>query len=193
MSFVLTIYSPRAFQEFLLLAVNNTEHSIILNRDVFSLRQDVELQMEVIENRWHFLRKDNYRIESTVEGKDYIGVDLKDEDLLTLFLDDGEAISIMADEMETSFRVFEKFDIRNVDNITIGKKDDNDIRFNTRKLISGRHAVIKKSRVSVSLRTRVATVLLSTLCVWWGADSLFLGTASKFLGFVLFIWAMSWR
>lgn len=146
MSFVLTIYSPRAFQEFLLPAVNNTEHSIILNRDVFSLRQDVELQMEVIENRWHFLRKDNYRIESTVEGKDYIGVDLKDEDLLTLFLDDGEAISIMADEMETSFRVFEKFDIRNVDNITIGKKDDNDIRFNTRKLISGRHAVIKKKQ-----------------------------------------------
>ena len=66
MSFVLSIHSTKAFKEFLLPAVNNTDHSIILSNDIFMLDKDVELVMEVIDNRWHFLPSVNYRIEDTV-------------------------------------------------------------------------------------------------------------------------------
>ena len=107
MSLILSIHSPKAFQEFLLPAINNAEHSIILNKDVFALGSDVELQMEIIENHWHFLRTGKYRIENAVDRTDYFGIDLQDKDILTVLLPDGETVSVMVDETESSFRVFE--------------------------------------------------------------------------------------
>lgn len=83
MSIVLSIHSPKAFKEFLLPAVNNTDYSIILDRDIFVLDRDVELYMEIIDNHWSFLPSDKYRIEDTVSKETYFNVDLKDNDLLT--------------------------------------------------------------------------------------------------------------
>ena len=71
MSFVLLIHSPKAFQEFLLPAVNNAEYTVILNKEVFALDKDVELQMEIIENKWSFLRTDKYKVESAADGMEY--------------------------------------------------------------------------------------------------------------------------
>lgn len=144
MSFVVSVHSPKAFQEFLLPAINNAEHSIILNKDLFVLANDAELQMEVIENRWHFLASTRYKIESTVNKEDYTGLDLKDKDLLTVFLPGGESVSIMVDETENCFQVFEKYDINNITDITIGSGENNCICYNTRNLVSKEHAVIKK-------------------------------------------------
>lgn len=93
MSIVLSIHSPKAFQEFLLLAVNNAEHSIILNKDVFALDRDIELQLEVIENHWHFTKTNRYSLENAVDRTDHFGVDLKDKDLLAVVLP-GENCSL---------------------------------------------------------------------------------------------------
>ncbi len=144
MSLVLSIHSPKAFQEFLLPAVNNAEHSIILSKDVFVLDRDVELRMEVIENHWHFLAAAGYVVESAVDKTDYAGVNLKDKDLLTILLTGGETISVMVDALESPFRVFEKYDVRNISEVTIGSAERNDIQYNTRSLISREHAVISK-------------------------------------------------
>lgn len=144
MSIILSVHSTKAFQEFLLPAVNNSEHSVILDNDIFSLDKDIELQMEVIEYCWHFLASGNYKIEDTVSHQDYFGIDLKNGDLLTVILPNQERISIMVDETESSFKVFEKYDIRGISEITVGKNETNDIVYDTRKLVSREHAVICK-------------------------------------------------
>ncbi len=144
MGFVLSIYSKKAFQEFLLPAVNNAEHSIILDADIFSLEKDVDIKMEVIENSWRFLPSDDYRIENTLSHKEYFDTGIRDGDLLTLVWRGNEYISIMADESADSFNVYEKFDIRGVSEIRIGRNDACDIVYNTRNLISGEHAVIRR-------------------------------------------------
>ncbi len=128
MSLVLSIHSPKAFQEFLLPAINNAEHFIILSKDIFVLDRDIELRLEVIEGQWHFLEAQSYRIENALDRKDYSRIDLKDKDLLTVLLPGGETISVMVDEMESSFRVFEKYDVRNMTDITIGNAESNDIQ-----------------------------------------------------------------
>ena len=83
MGMVLSIHSEKAFRQFLLPAVNNSEHSITLEEDIFLLNEDVELRMEIIENRWHFLPSDQYGIENTITHQDYHDIDLKDGDLLS--------------------------------------------------------------------------------------------------------------
>ena len=95
MSLVLSIHSPKAFQEFLLPAINNAEHFIILSKDIFVLDRDIELRLEVIEGQWHFLEAQSYRIENALDRKDYSRIDLKDKDLLTVLLPGGETISVM--------------------------------------------------------------------------------------------------
>ena len=86
---VLSIHSEKAFRQFLLPAVNNSEHSITLEEDIFLLNEDVELQMEIIESRWHFLPSEQYEIENTITRQDYQGFDLKDGDLLSVTLKKG--------------------------------------------------------------------------------------------------------
>lgn len=156
MSLVLSIHSPKAFQEFLLPAINNAEHSVILSKDIFVLDKDIELCLEVIEGQWRFLETESYKVESALDRKNYIGIDLKDQDLLTILLPNGETISVMADEMDSSFRVFEKYDVRNMADITIGNAESNDIRYNTRNLISREHAMISKRQGQYVIEDRSA-------------------------------------
>lgn len=147
MSMILSVHSTKAFQEFLLPAVNNSEHSIILDNEIFRLDKDIELRMEVIENCWRFLFSRDYKIEDTINHQEYFGICLRDGDLLTVILPNLEHIAIMVDETESPFQVFEKYDIQEAEEITIGRSDDNDIIYNTRNLISGKHAVIRQSEV----------------------------------------------
>ncbi len=154
MSVVLSVHSPKAFKEFLLPAVNNADYSIILNNDIFVLDRDIELHMEVIDHNWHFLPSEDYRIEDTVTKENVFGKDLQDKDLLTVILSGGERLSVMVDEMGSSFHVFEKYDLRDAGEITIGKNENNVIRYDTRNLVSREHAVIRKSGEQFILEDR---------------------------------------
>lgn len=156
MSMILSVHSTKAFQEFLLPAVNNSENSIILDNQIFSLDRDIELRMEVIENCWHFLPSEAYRIEDTVSHEEYIGITLQDGDLLTVILPGAERISIMIDETESSFSVFEKYDIQGIDKITVGRNEANDIVYNTRNLVSGEHALLRQTGAQSILEDRSA-------------------------------------
>ncbi len=154
MSVVLSVHSPKAFKEFLLPAVNNADYSIILNNDIFVLDQDIELHMEVIDHNWHFLPSEDYRIEDTVTKENVFGKDLQDNDLLTVILSGGERLSVMVDEMSSFFHVFEKYDLRDAGEITIGKNENSVIRYDTRNLVSREHAVIRKSGEQFILEDR---------------------------------------
>ena len=146
MGMILSVHSVKAFQEFLLPAINNAEDSVILANDIFSLGKDVELLLEVIDNRWHFLDSDDYVIEEMISRRRYAGEELKDGDLLAVILSDGERISVMADQTENSFRVFEKYMIGSLDTVTVGKSETNDISYNAKNLISGEHAVFRRMK-----------------------------------------------
>ena len=156
MGVILSIHSTKAFQEFLLPAVNNSEHSIILDNDIFSLDKDVEIKMEVIENSWRFLPSDDYRIEDTLSHEKYFDIGLRDGDLLTIILPNNEYISVMVDESESSFKVYEKYNIRGVREIYIGRNEINDIVYNTRNLLSGEHAIIHQQASQFIIEDRSA-------------------------------------
>ncbi len=151
MSMILSVHSTKAFREFLLPAVNNTENSIILDNEIFSLDKDLELKMEIIENSWHFVYSENYIILDTVSRQEYFGIGLKDGDLLSIILPGREQISIMADETENSFKVYEKYDISTIRELRIGKNKNNDIVYDTRRLVSGEHALIVNEESSCTI------------------------------------------
>ncbi|MDO5410942.1 MAG: type VII secretion protein EssC [Lachnospiraceae bacterium] len=143
MSIVLSVYSPKAFKEFLLPSINNADYSIVLQKEYFDLKEDLVLLLEILENQWRVRKDLNYTVEK--EFEDYCGHPIKDRDLLKVFTSHKEQISIIVKEVESVFHSYEKFSLENLEAVTIGKNEENDIIYNYLKLVSGEHVVIRRS------------------------------------------------
>ena len=143
MSCILSVYSINALKDFLLPAIDNADSSIIVNSSVFSLSEDVVIPLEVIDGQW-YIREMNLTIAYTTLQERYSGQPLKDRDLLMLTLPEGQVINIIVREVKDSFVVYTKYDVREIDSITIGRNHDCDIRYDFLNLISKAHGVIRK-------------------------------------------------
>ncbi|WP_349943940.1 type VII secretion protein EssC [Lacrimispora sp. BS-2] len=145
MSVVLSVYSESAFKEYLLPAINNANTSIVLPKKIFGLRDEIELELEVLDNQWRLTNLDvNYQVTKKTEA--YFNQFLKDKDLLTVTDRWGVQVSLVVREVQSSFAVFKKIDITDSQIITIGKKDTNIIRSEFLDVVSREHAVIHVRR-----------------------------------------------
>ncbi len=145
MGIVLSVHSVKAFREYLLPAVSNMDYSIVLSRDIFRLEKDVELYLETIEGNWFFSETEDYILEEARKKTDYFGRVIKDKDLLTIILQGNERLSIMIEETDSSFAVFEKYNMEACETVTIGKGEENDIRYDRLNLVSKNHSVIHRN------------------------------------------------
>lgn len=143
MNTVLSIYSQNAFKEYLLPTMIDEEYLIVVDHEIFGLRKDVGFKLGTSEYEWSFVKSTEYRIENQ-NGERYEEKFLKHDDFLKIILVTGEVLYVMVDVTETSFAVFEKFDIRDGRPVQIGSDRENDICYNRQKLISHIHASIKK-------------------------------------------------
>lgn len=156
MGIVLSVHSVKAFREYLLPSGNNMDYSIILSKDIFKLERDVKLYLEIVEGNWSFCKTEEYCLEEAREKKDYFGQTLKNDDLLTLILPGNERLSLMVEETDSSFCVFEKYDIGDRETVSIGQGEENDIRYDKLKLVSRNHAIIHKNKGRYILEDRSA-------------------------------------
>ena len=60
MNIVLSVYTAKAYKEYILPNINNSNYSIVLAKDVYGLSEDTSINFDVIENRWRILSDDNY-------------------------------------------------------------------------------------------------------------------------------------
>ncbi|MBR4759933.1 MAG: type VII secretion protein EssC [Lachnospiraceae bacterium] len=144
MSVVVTVYSTKAFKEFLLPAVDNSDHSLLLHSTLFGLPDDYELKMEIINGKWYFLRDEDTVFHYVVKEADYAGEALEDGDVLYTEPVSGNRISIIVRETADFFAVFKKYDLRSGRDITIGKDQSNVFSYNFFGLVSRNHAKIAK-------------------------------------------------
>ena len=144
MSYVLSIYSKKAFKECLLPAINNADYSLVIQKELFELSEDFELSMEIMDGKWNFQDFEEGSLFYTATKKDYTGEILKDKDVLSVVSKSGEKISIIIKETDCSFAVYEKFSLSNINEITIGKGEHNIFCYDMLSLVSTDHASIKK-------------------------------------------------
>ena len=141
MSVTISVYSEEAFKEILLPAINNADSTVILYQDVFNLKEDIVLSMEVVDHKWKFHSGAGYRI--TRDGEDYTQKIIRHNDVLTLKIKGGKRLSILVKETENTFAVFKKYHLDGTRRITIGNLAENNICYNYLEMVSKRHAVIE--------------------------------------------------
>lgn len=143
MSYILSVYSVKAFKEILLPAIDNADYSITISKDIFSLTEDVIIPLEVVMGQWIF-RSAALSIVSVVSGDAYTEKPLTDGDLFSLNLPNKQIINIIVKEIKDSFIVYKKYDIGKLDCIRIGKNEGCDIQYSILNLISREHGIIRK-------------------------------------------------
>lgn len=144
MGFVLLIHTTQAYKKYLLPAVNNTDYSIILKKEIFNLSADMELYMEIVDGRWVFVESDSYFLQDSITKGSYFNKELQNQDLLSVVVPGNENLNILVNRTNNYFYVFQKYDIRANSQITIGKSDANDIQYDVLNLVSREHAVIRR-------------------------------------------------
>lgn len=142
MSIVLSVYSQKAFKEFLLPSLNNADYSITLEKRYFQIQDDIVLNLEVMDEKWSVKPDIHYQV--IKDKRNYSGENLKNEDILMFTNSHEEEFTCIVKEVSSIFHAYQKFSIKNVDTITIGKGDSNDIVYNYLNIVSKDHAVIEK-------------------------------------------------
>lgn len=143
MGFVIAIYTKEVFKEYVLPAINNADYSLVMNKNIFNLRQDIHLEFEVISDVWKIKRSKNYRI--SMDQKDIReNTILENDQMFQITSRDKKQIFLIVRRCENTFCAYKKYDIRPLGKITIGEGDNNLIRCDYRRLISREHAEIQK-------------------------------------------------
>lgn len=141
MGIVLSVYSKKAFKEFLLPSLNNADYVITLEKRYFQLQDNVILKLEVMDEKWSI--KPDFRYQLVKDGRNYAGHTLENQDILMLTDNYGENISLIVKEVSSVFHAYTKFSLKDTDKITVGKGTANDICYDYLKMVSKEHAVFE--------------------------------------------------
>lgn len=144
MSYIISIYSSRAFKEVLLPAIDNSDYLLSIPGNLFGVNGDTEIYMEIMDGEWKILPSASYVFNYNNENKKepYTGAALRQGDILSGFFGQGEKFSFIVHEVVSSFEVCEKYSLENIPELTIGKNPTNIIQYDSMMLISHCHARI---------------------------------------------------
>ena len=116
MNTILTIYSHNAFKRFLLPAINNADYSILLTERLFDIPGNLELALEVRDDKLYFKPSDDYKIEHLTDKEDCYETPIQDDassgmGAYKLLMEDKHIISIIARITEDYFSSYDMFDL----------------------------------------------------------------------------------
>ena len=148
MGFVISIYTDVAFKEYNLSNIKNDDVEIIMRKSDFRLQDDIRLHFEVLDGILSIKKGEKYR---GVNGNKQV---LQHNSVITLETDMGAAFSIIIRETEAAFEVFRKFRWNTRCEITIGREENNVIKYNLLGLVSRSQARIFLANNDVILESR---------------------------------------
>lgn len=190
MNIILSVYSEVAFKEYQLPSLNNADYQITLSKDFFQLEENLALDMEVLDKKWKIKRNACYKM---LRGReDYRGESLEDNDVISIQVQKGERLSLIVKYVDSIFHPYEKYRLKNVESVTIGKDPGNDIQYDYLRMVSRSHAVIEKEGDSYKITNKSLNGIYvnsrridQTQVLEWGSYINVMGLHLVFLGDIL--------
>lgn len=143
---ILMIYQKDAFKEYLLPNLNNIDDSILLEKEIFHMKKNIRLLLDITNHKWSIKEGKDYVLFS--DGQIWKEKQLSQNEIIHIKTEDGVLLDILAAEEDASFPIFEKYDISNKVEITVGNGSGNMISYQFLKLVSQEHCRIVKSNGS---------------------------------------------
>lgn len=141
MGYTIMAYAEKGYQEFILPELVDSDYEIQLEKQTFGLRKNLALSLEIMDGIWRFLPQKNYRL-LTYQGENGFAKTLEDGMVLKLVGIEGLNLTLVTLVSKTSFPMFFKYSLQQMNQITIGKEPNNTIKYDFGGFISRNHAVI---------------------------------------------------
>lgn len=137
---ILMVYNRRVCKEFLIPNLHDADYALLLYREIFQLKKDIEVRMENSMIGWEIVSGDAYVVKEQKQYRErYL---LKGGDIIELETAEQERLQLIVVDCALSFPVTEKYDIRMMKEISIGKKEGNLICYQFMDLISASHLTL---------------------------------------------------
>ena len=130
MGTVLTIYSQNAFKRFLLPAINDADHTVLITENLFGISTDIELRLEIRDNKWYFVPSEKYDLVCLDPAVNCYTQPLEnDEDgkknEFKLLVDDNHIITVIANVMQDYFASYNHYLVPpEGSTVTIGRSEE---------------------------------------------------------------------
>ncbi|MDC7292487.1 type VII secretion protein EssC [Butyrivibrio sp. DSM 10294] len=150
MGTVLTIYSQNAFKRFLLPAINDADHTVLISENLFSISTDIELKMEIRDNKWYFRRSEKYDLECLDPTVDCYRNPLQNDtnskkNEFKLLVEGAHIITVIANNVEDYFASYNHYYVPcEGQTITIGRNENTTLSYDYMNTcqVSAIHAAI---------------------------------------------------
>lgn len=143
MGWVISVYSQAAFKEYVLPSAQNEDYSLTIRANYFQIAEDLKIYFEVLSGVWSLKRQRGYSVEQ--DGILRESAIIKDDSMLTVHSAHQEEIQLFARQTAQFLHAYHKYSLAGVSEVSIGKDAANDICYDSRNMVSRRHAVIRKS------------------------------------------------
>ena len=146
MSMGLSIYSQKGFREVTLPEQGQTELQILVQKEIFGLREDIRMDLEKAEDNSG--KKANWILKSPggvilLSGNSHVVRELllTEEHQVFTVKSDGSSVTVVAFSQASAFSVYRKYRLAGMQKVSVGKKADNEIIYQN-NFVSGNHCSI---------------------------------------------------
>lgn len=139
---ILMVYNTQICKEFLLPNVHDADYTICLRRNIYHLKQDVELKLENSSEGWEILRGEDYQVKAQKVYKDRHF--LTHQDIIDIRTQAGDRFQIIVADCTLNFMVMEKYDLSGMKEVSVGKSAGSVVRYQFMELVSASHAVFQR-------------------------------------------------
>ena len=150
MGTLLSIYTHQRYKEHMLSAVKDQDESIVIDADVFGLKDNYVIKLENRAGKWYFIDE---KEEIEVGDNLYNGEEIRDSvHYIIKSKSSTDIIAVTAIVKDSLFEVYNKYLLEGIEEITIGNNDANDIQIQNltgkTNIVSDNHAIIRKNNNS---------------------------------------------
>lgn len=135
---ILIIYNKKMCSEVLLPNLHDSDYTVVINADLYGLKKDLELSLEITEEKWKIQQADSYTVSLSKEIQ--FPYSMKTGDILEIHTVFGEILQLIVADAPIAFLSLEKFELKGMRQVSIGKSEGNLIQYDFRNLISNYHA-----------------------------------------------------
>ena len=134
---LIMFFKDQSFKEFVLPNTDNSENSIVLNKQLFGLNADIELKFEKRAGKCYIFSGKEYSV--SINGLVCDESELKNNMIIDILTIGGSIVTAVVVDAKTKFAVFEKFSIPEEIAITVGSDETNIIQYTMSNLVSAVH------------------------------------------------------
>lgn len=138
---ILMILRKNVFKEIILPKLDNMDYQIFIDKNSFEVHNSFYITLEVINRKWRININNNlYQLIHHKKSVDF--VELNGGEIVTLKTAYDDVIKIITFDNELSLLSFKKYNIIRNNKITVGKAEDNTIKYEFMNLVSKSHCTI---------------------------------------------------